>query len=205
VANPPPLIHGYISSNRVADFIDQLKLKIIKNLMPGLHKEGYSEGLTLPRLRVILGEVPQLVTPLVHSPSFLLMGLNAFSANHLTLIPLEIGRRDLDPLGVDPLGGFGPPHYSLVQVAMECLLAQITPSLASVGEEGFPPNRGPWGGDGYLPPMGAPPGARFDPVGPGSIGNIFIRYHSLSVHTCMLHILWSASIHDSLRHLTHIS
>jgi proteasome inhibitor subunit 1 (PI31) len=28
-------------------------------------------------------------------------------------------------------------------------------------------DRGPWGGDGYLPPMGAPPGARFDPVGPG--------------------------------------
>lgn len=27
-------------------------------------------------------------------------------------------------------------------------------------------DRGPWGGDGYLPPMGAPPGARFDPVGP---------------------------------------
>ena len=26
---------------------------------------------------------------------------------------------------------------------------------------------GPWGGDGFLPPMGAPPGARFDPVGPG--------------------------------------
>ena len=25
---------------------------------------------------------------------------------------------------------------------------------------------GPWGGDGYLPPLGAPPGARFDPVGP---------------------------------------
>ena len=25
---------------------------------------------------------------------------------------------------------------------------------------------GPWGGDGFLPPMGAPPGARFDPVGP---------------------------------------
>lgn len=26
--------------------------------------------------------------------------------------------------------------------------------------------RGPWGGDGFLPPLGAPPGARFDPVGP---------------------------------------
>lgn len=31
---------------------------------------------------------------------------------------------------------------------------------------------GRWGGDGFLPPMGAPPGARFDPVGPfgGGIG-----------------------------------
>jgi proteasome inhibitor subunit 1 (PI31) len=26
--------------------------------------------------------------------------------------------------------------------------------------------QGPWGGDGFLPPMGAPPGARFDPVSP---------------------------------------
>jgi hypothetical protein len=26
--------------------------------------------------------------------------------------------------------------------------------------------QGRWGGDGFLPPMGAPPGARFDPVGP---------------------------------------
>jgi hypothetical protein len=33
--------------------------------------------------------------------------------------------------------------------------------------QGTSPNRGPWGGDGFLPPMGAPPGARFDPVGPG--------------------------------------
>ncbi len=28
------------------------------------------------------------------------------------------------------------------------------------------PGRGPWGGDGYLPPLGAPPGARFDPIAP---------------------------------------
>ena len=28
------------------------------------------------------------------------------------------------------------------------------------------PGRGPWGGDGYLPPMGVPPGARFDPIAP---------------------------------------
>ena len=32
------------------------------------------------------------------------------------------------------------------------------------GQGEFP---GPWGGDGFLPPMGAPPRARFDPIGPG--------------------------------------
>jgi hypothetical protein len=31
-------------------------------------------------------------------------------------------------------------------------------------------DRGPWGGDGFLPPLGAPPGARFDPVGPEPFG-----------------------------------
>lgn len=29
--------------------------------------------------------------------------------------------------------------------------------------------QGRWGGDGFLPPMGAPPGARFDPVAPGVV------------------------------------
>ncbi|KAJ3518392.1 hypothetical protein NMY22_g13704 [Coprinellus aureogranulatus] len=32
--------------------------------------------------------------------------------------------------------------------------------------DGNQPRQGPWGGDGFLPPLGAPPGARFDPVGP---------------------------------------
>lgn len=38
------------------------------------------------------------------------------------------------------------------------------------GSRRDPAGRGPWGGDGYLPPMGAPPGARFDPVHPGPFG-----------------------------------
>lgn len=33
-----------------------------------------------------------------------------------------------------------------------------------------PGGLGPWGGDGFLPPLGAPPGARFDPVLPGPLG-----------------------------------
>jgi hypothetical protein len=35
------------------------------------------------------------------------------------------------------------------------------------GGLGGPGGQGRWGGDRFLPPMGAPPGARFDPVGPG--------------------------------------
>ncbi|KAH8988599.1 PI31 proteasome regulator N-terminal-domain-containing protein [Lactarius akahatsu] len=126
-ANPPPLIHGYISSNRVADFLDQLKLKIIQNLMPGLHKEGYTEG-------------PPATSP----PSSLLMGPERIFGEPSSRNPLEIGRRDLDPLGINPLGGFGPPPL-------------------------FPGS----GGDGMFvgpnhPIFGQPPpGARFDPVGPG--------------------------------------
>jgi len=38
--------------------------------------------------------------------------------------------------------------------------------IFGIGRGGNHSPRGPWGGDGYLPPMGAPPGARFDPIGP---------------------------------------
>ncbi|KAH9071705.1 PI31 proteasome regulator N-terminal-domain-containing protein [Lactarius deliciosus] len=135
-ANPPPLIHGYISSNRVADFLDQLKLKIIQNLMPGLHKEGYTEG-------------PPATSPSSSNPR------------------RDIGRRDLDPLGVNPLGGFGPPPLFPGSGGDGMFVGPNHPIFGQRGRGVFPPNRGPWGGDGYLPPMGAPPGARFDPVGPG--------------------------------------
>lgn len=38
-----PLVHGFISSNRITDFVQSYKLKIIQKLVPGLRKEGYSE------------------------------------------------------------------------------------------------------------------------------------------------------------------
>jgi proteasome inhibitor subunit 1 (PI31) len=41
------------------------------------------------------------------------------------------------------------------------------------GVRGPSSDRGPWGGDGFLPPLGAPPGARFDPVGPGPVRGPF--------------------------------
>lgn len=38
-----PLVHGYISSSRVADFVKVFKLKILQKVMPGLNKPGYIE------------------------------------------------------------------------------------------------------------------------------------------------------------------
>lgn len=152
----PPIVHGFISSNRVTDFISQLRLKIIIKLVPGLQKEGYTEVTAEPasasgsRPEQSAPRVPyqpdaQRSPPLYHPRS-----------------PLEIGRSDLDPFPVNPFspaplfgGGdgmfVGPQH----------------PIFG--GERGInPPGRGPFGGDGYLPPLGAPPGARFDPIVPGT-------------------------------------
>jgi proteasome inhibitor subunit 1 (PI31) len=168
--NAQPLIHGYISSNRVADFISQLKLKVIQKIMPGLHKEGYTEGSDPPQSsdnsrRDPAGNNParpQPVTP-PYAP-----GRPFGEPSHVPhRNPLEIGRRDLDPLGIDPLGSFGPPPLFPGSSGDGMFVGPNHPIFGQRGRGAFPPNRGPWGGDGFLPPMGAPAGARFDPVGPG--------------------------------------
>lgn len=38
-----PLVHGFISSNRIADLVSQFKLKIVSRILPALRKEGYVE------------------------------------------------------------------------------------------------------------------------------------------------------------------
>ncbi|KAH8986164.1 hypothetical protein EDB83DRAFT_2484756 [Lactarius deliciosus] len=167
---PPPLIHGYISSNRVADFLDQLKLKIIQNLMPGLHKEGYTEGppATSPSSSNPRRDVPGPRDPARPQPILPPYGPEHIFGEPSSRNPLEIGRRDLDPLGVNPLGGFGPPPLFPGSGGDGMFVGPNHPIFGQRGRGVFPPNRGPWGGDGYLPPMGAPPGARFDPVGSGT-------------------------------------
>jgi proteasome inhibitor subunit 1 (PI31) len=165
---PPPLIHGYISSNRVVDFISQLKLKIVQNIMPGLHKEGYSEGSdprqspSSPRRDPAR---PQPFSP-PYAPERPIGEPSLIPSRN----PLEIGRRDLDPLGVDPLASFSPPPLFPGGSGGDGMFVGPNHPIFGRGRGAFPPNRGPWGGDGYLPPMGAPPGARFDPVGPGPLG-----------------------------------
>ena len=87
--------------------------------------------------------------------------------------PLAIGRSDLDPLPAHP-NPFGPPPLfggpsrgdgMFVGPNHPIFSDRFTPGRGGgIGGRGH--HEGPWGGDGYLPPMGAPPGARFDPVGP---------------------------------------
>ena len=169
VENAPPLVHGYISSNRVADFISQLKLKVIQNIMPGLHKEGYTEGSDPRRSSDSPRREPPTYDPARSQP---------FSSPHAperpfreptrlpSRNPLEIGRSDLDPLGVDPFSSFGPPPLFPGSGGDGMVVGPNHPIFGR-GRGTTSPIRGPWGGDGFLPPMGAPPGARFDPVVPG--------------------------------------
>lgn len=112
--------------------------------------------------------------------------------------PLSVGDRDLLPLGgMQPpgaggSGGFGPPPLfgggaggglGGMGGGGGMFVGPDDPIFrdrfgqgggggggggGGVGPGGQP--RGPWGGDGFLPPGAVPPGARFDPVGPWGSG-----------------------------------
>ncbi|KAL1944279.1 hypothetical protein VTO73DRAFT_3464 [Trametes versicolor] len=144
-SDAPPLVHGFISSNRIDDFVSQLKLSTLQKLMPGLRKEGYTEqpetnaGPSRPRAPEAPPARPRPEQP-PYAPEDIYPRMPPRS-------PLEIGRRDRDPFPSNP---FAP--------------SPLFPDSSGDGSGG----RGPWGGDGFLPPMGAPPGARFDPIGPGA-------------------------------------
>jgi len=113
------------------------------------------------RSRLLDDKVDQEEPPSLHQP---------FQLPRRQDNPFEIGRSDLDPIPnpfagrspiqpLNPGGGMyvGPGHPIFGQGQSQ--------------QPRQPGARGPWGGDGFLPPMGAPPGARFDPVGPfGPLG-----------------------------------
>ncbi|KAK0206805.1 PI31 proteasome regulator N-terminal-domain-containing protein [Desarmillaria ectypa] len=163
----PPLVYGFISSNRVADFVSQLKLKIIQALVPGLRKEGYTEvtasemASSAPNEALRAAQPPQIPRynpdeEFPHRPP---------SSQLPPRNPLEIGRRDLDPFPVNP---FNPPSLFPGGDDDGMFVGPNHPILGVGGRREWE-QRGPWGGDGFLPPVGAPPGARFDPVGPGVV------------------------------------
>ncbi|KAJ7499044.1 PI31 proteasome regulator N-terminal-domain-containing protein [Mycena latifolia] len=157
-----PLIHGFISSNRVADLMSQFKLKIIQSLfltedvptssVPSANASASNSAPAAAQPRgqpwqpppVFPGETPYQLPPSVGPRN-----------------PLEIGRRDLDPFPANP---FSPPAL-FPGAGGDGMF--VGPDHPIFGQRGPGGNHGPWGGDGFLPPMGAPPGARFDPIGPG--------------------------------------
>jgi len=166
-----PLVHGFISSNRIADFIFQVKIKVIQKLTPGLRKEGYveqsedtpsssSSSLTQPHPDNAGPSRPQPDTPLYppdHHDHF------PYNSHIPPENPLSIGRRDLEPFPQNP---FAPPPLFSPPSRGDGMFVGPDHPIFGGGRRGVG-GRGPWGGDGFLPPMGAPPGARFDPVGPG--------------------------------------
>ncbi|VDB97012.1 unnamed protein product [Peniophora sp. CBMAI 1063] len=165
-----PLVHGFISSNRVTDLISQFKLKIVQALIPGLNKLGYAEEPAQPSSsnRQQQQQRPPAAQPRPVSPPFN-PGQPPSIPQPLPGNPLEIGRRDRDPMGgyVNP---FAPPPMFPGAGGDGMFVGPNHPIFGNRGPGGVGgvpmPGRGPWGGDGFLPPMGAPPGARFDPVGP---------------------------------------
>lgn len=164
-----PLVHGFISSNRVLDFMSQFKLKIVQKLIPGLQKPGYTEE--AENAASSSSANPPAVDPRVPRPrtedppyapdrdGYLPNPDAGFPRN-----PLEIGRRDWDPFPVNP---FAPPSVFPPDNGDGMFVGPNHPifGIGRNGRRDYLP-QGPWGGDGFLPPMGAPPGARFDPVGP---------------------------------------
>ncbi|PCH41282.1 hypothetical protein WOLCODRAFT_137294 [Wolfiporia cocos MD-104 SS10] len=164
VADAQPLVHGFISSNRVADFMSQLQLTTIQKLIPGLRKEGYTEssdsstnaGGSQPR-----ADVPPPARPQTNEPPQVPERSRLYEPPRS---PFEIGRRDLDPFPRNP---FAPPPLFPDNGGDGMFVGPNHPIFGPGMRGTGPGGRGPWGGDGYLPPLGAPPGARFDPVGPG--------------------------------------
>ncbi|KAA1466236.1 hypothetical protein DENSPDRAFT_790694 [Dentipellis sp. KUC8613] len=161
-----PLVHGFISSNRIADFISQFKLQIVQKLIPGLHKEGYTEQVEVPvptETQRPGPSNPAPARPNPMSPPYAPEQPFRLPSHFPPRNPLEIGRSDLDPLG-----GFAPPPLFPGSSGGDGMIVGPNhPIFDRQGGIGGDLPRGPWGGDGFLPPMGAPPGARFDPVGPG--------------------------------------
>ncbi|KAH0840057.1 PI31 proteasome regulator N-terminal-domain-containing protein [Lanmaoa asiatica] len=163
--NAQPLVYGFISSNRIADFVSQMKLKIIQKLVLGLRKDGYVEETEEASTSATPANPPQaarLPRPRPVTPPFAEDIPGHFPPTIRPFNPLEIGRRDLDPFGANI---FTPPSLFPPHGGDGMFVGPGHPIFGSRGRR--PDNfRGPWGGDGYLPPMGVPPGARFDPVGP---------------------------------------
>lgn len=156
-----PLVHGFISSNRITDFVSQFQLMIVQKLIPGLRKDGYTEQSE----SATSASQPSQSNPPPARPQPVPPAQGPDQTSPLQMPPrnpLEIGRRDREPFATNP---FAPPPLFPDLEGGGMFVGPNHPMFG--GRAGQGGMRGPWGGDGFLPPLGAPPGARFDPIGPG--------------------------------------
>ncbi|KLO19842.1 hypothetical protein SCHPADRAFT_934973 [Schizopora paradoxa] len=159
------LAEGFVSSERVSRLVDEVMMTVVLPIVPGASRHASASS----RLQAENAErrrEPE--SGLRETPAE--RQVNLQDRPTPTTNPLQIGRSDLDPL---PLQNQPNP------LAPSNLIPPNQGDGMFVGPDhpifggAFGPGRGqrapgqsPWGGDGYLPPLGAPPGARFDPVGP---------------------------------------
>ncbi|KAJ7228785.1 PI31 proteasome regulator N-terminal-domain-containing protein [Mycena pura] len=174
-----PLIHGFISSNRVADLMSQFKLKIIQTLVPGLRKDGYTETEQVSASSSTNSNSTTSAarpSPARYQPPPVFPEVNPYDLPPTVgpRNPLQVGRRDLDPFPEFPTNPFARPRLFPDTGGDGMFVGPGHPIFGS-GRGRPRRDQGPWGGDGFLPPMGAPPGARFDPVGPVFPGGGFGR------------------------------
>lgn len=152
-----PLVNGFVSSTRIADFVFGLQVKIVQKLIPGLRKEGYEEvheqdqgsSSTGPSNPSTQPEPQRPLRPEPRADDYLPPFRN----------PLRVGDRDLDPLAGSPFGGFtGPPPLFGGDDGGGMYVGPNHPMFRD-RQPGAPERPLPGGGI-------VPPGARYDPVSP---------------------------------------
>ncbi|GAA5967521.1 hypothetical protein JCM3765_004694 [Sporobolomyces pararoseus] len=182
----------FSTEKRLEDFISMYRLKVLQNLIPGLSKSGYSELLpsgsssstsnNSGRLAGTRDYLPDRGGPLGVYPErqpqprgddddpLRIPGSGGRGGRGRAPIG-EIGRNDLEPLGglTGTFGG-GAGGIASLPGSEGMFMGPDHPLFRERfgdGNNNNVQNEGRrWGGDGFLPPIGAPPGARFDPIGP---------------------------------------
>ncbi|KAG8860931.1 hypothetical protein FRB91_000127 [Serendipita sp. 411] len=164
------LIHGYVSSDRLAEFITRYIKEVLQPLLPELNYDARQTSDSPPPRSTeapqqaqsqsrLLDTQQETQPPSLHRP---------FNLPERQDNPLEIGRSDLDPFP-NPFAGKSP-----IQPLNPGGGMYVGPGHPMFG--GHPAQPGGVGGSrgrgGVLPPLGAPPGARFDPIVPFGAGGI---------------------------------
>ncbi|WWD17489.1 hypothetical protein CI109_101930 [Kwoniella shandongensis] len=156
---------GFKSIATVKTFVEQYKRDVIARLLPGLQVPGYQEqsgsNPRNPSPSAPSHEPPPArpAPPYPSGPSF-----DPLRDPHQSSNPLSVGRRDLDPLSsLQPPGQFNPNRDG------GGMLVDFNHPLFDSRRRQDPDVFGPGGSI-------QPPGARWDPVGPGAGGGAGGRF-----------------------------